>query len=121
MIVRKSALQPIAFDGLRILDYTAQLESRSSLAVIDVPSGATHAESWSRRSDKYYLVVSGRIEFSLQGERFTLEAGDFCWVEQGKRFAYANRGASPAQLVLIHTPSFDLESEVFEPRADASR
>ena len=113
MIVRRHALQPIDFGGLQIFDYTADAKRSSSLAVIDVPPGAVHAEAWSRRSDKYYLVVAGRLEFSLRGERFELAAGDFCLVAQGERFAYANRGASPAQLVLVHTPSFDLASEVF--------
>jgi mannose-6-phosphate isomerase-like protein (cupin superfamily) len=113
MIVRRRTLQPIDFGGLQILDYTADLKRGSSLAVIDVPPGATHAEAWSRRSDKYYLVVAGQLDFSLEGRPFELGAGDFCLVAQGERFSYANRGASPAQLVLVHTPSFDLESEVF--------
>ena len=42
-----------------------------------------------------------------------LSAKDFVFVEQGKRFAYRNDSSSPATLVLVHTPSFDLESEVF--------
>ena len=113
MIVRRRALQPIDFAGLQIFDYTADAKHGSSLAVIDVPPGATHAEAWSRRSDKYYLVVAGRLDITLQGERFELGAGDFCLVAQGARFSYANRDASPAQLVLVHTPSFELESEVF--------
>ena len=119
MIVRRHTLQPIEFGGLQIFDYTADAKRGSSLAVIDVPPGATHAEAWSRRSDKYYLVLAGQIEFSLQDERCDLGAGDFCWVEQGARFSYANRGSSHAQLVLVHTPSFDLTSEVFvtEPSA----
>ena len=83
------------------------------MALIEVPPGAAHAEAWSRRSDKYYLIVSGEIRFSLQGEEFSLGTGDFCFVEQGKRFAYRNQGSLPATLVLVHTPSFDLESEVF--------
>ena len=62
----------------------------------------------------YYLVIAGQIEFSLQGEESSIGPGDFCFVQQGKRFAYANRGTSSAQLVLVHTPSFELESEVFE-------
>jgi mannose-6-phosphate isomerase-like protein (cupin superfamily) len=115
MIVRRRSLQPIDFDGLSIFDYTTDLERGSSLAVIEIPPGATHAEAWSRRSDKYYLVVDGQLEFSLQGEQFPLGPGDFCLVEQGKRFSYANQGASPAQLVLVHTPSFELESKVFVP------
>jgi mannose-6-phosphate isomerase-like protein (cupin superfamily) len=112
MIVRRSALQPVDFGGLSIFDYTAEATLSSSFAVIDVPPGATHAEAWSRRSDKYYLVVAGELEFSLQGEVFSLGPSDFCFVKKGKRFAYANRGRSPAQLVLVHTPSFELESEI---------
>ena len=119
MIVRRRELQPIDFRGLSIFDYTADAKLGASLAVIEVPPGATHVESWSRRSDKYYLVITGQLEFSLQGEEFSLERGDFCFVQQGKRFAYANRGASLARLVLIHTPSFELDSEVFE--AELSR
>ena len=113
MIVRRRTLAPIDFGGLQIFDYTADAKSGSSLAVIDVPPGATHAEAWSKRSDKYYLVVAGRIDFTLQGERVELAAGDFCLVAQGVRFSYANRSPAPAQLVLVHTPSFDLASEVF--------
>jgi mannose-6-phosphate isomerase-like protein (cupin superfamily) len=115
MIVRRRSLQPIDFGGLSIFDYTANAKLGSSLAVIEIPPGAAHVETWSRRSDKYYLVVGGQLEFSLQGEQFPLGPGDFCFVEQGKRFSYANRGASPAQLVLVHTPSFEFESEVFAP------
>lgn len=114
MIVRRKALEPIAFDGLRIFDYTAGAKSDSSMAVIEVPSGAIHRESWSRRSGKYYLVVSGQIQFILDGDEFPLASGDFCFVEQGKRFSYRNDEPSTATLVLVHTPSFDIESEVFE-------
>jgi mannose-6-phosphate isomerase-like protein (cupin superfamily) len=114
MIVRGETLEPIEFDGLSIFDYTAVAKTDSSMAVIEVPSGATHRESWSRRSGKYYLVISGRIQFILDGNEISLASRDFCFVEQGKRFSYRNDGPSMAVLVLVHTPSFDIESEVFE-------
>ena len=113
MIVRQNSLEPIAFGGLRIFDYTAQANLGSSMALIEVPPGAVHEQAWSRRSDKYYLVVSGAIRFSLQDREFSLGPGDFCFVEQGQRFAYRNEGSAPATLVLVHSPSFELESEVF--------
>ena len=113
MLVRHRTLQPVDFGGLKIFDYTAEAKLGSSLALIEVPPGAAHDEAWSRRSGKYYLVVSGEIRFSLQGEEFSLGPNDFCFVEQGRRFAYRNEGSAPATLVLVHTPSFDLESEVF--------
>lgn len=113
MRVTRDSLAPLEFGALRIFDYTAGQASSSSIAVIEVPPGARHAEAWSRRSDKYYLVSIGEIDFVLDGESQALKAGDFCFVERGRRFSYVNTSGTPATLVLVHTPSFDLREEVF--------
>ena len=118
MIVKQSSVDPIDFDGLQILDYTSKLDSRSSFAVITVPPGTAHAESWSKRSDKYYYVVTGKVAFTLDGEQHVLSAGDFCVVLQGQHFSYLNRELKEAQICLVHTPSFDLKSEVFMENSD---
>jgi mannose-6-phosphate isomerase-like protein (cupin superfamily) len=112
MLVRRNTMEPIHFGGLQIFDYTGESNLDSSVAMIEVPSGAAHDEAWSRRSDKYYLVVDGEILFSLDGDEFPLGPKDFCFVARGRRFAYRNDSTSPATLVLVHTPGFDLESEV---------
>jgi mannose-6-phosphate isomerase-like protein (cupin superfamily) len=106
-------MSPIDFHGLRIFDYTAGQSLGSSMAAIEVAPGAKHAEAWSRRSDKYYLVSSGEIRFVLDGEPHVLKAGDFCFVKQGRRFRYSNETSKLATLVLVHTPSFDSSQEVF--------
>ena len=116
MLIHRDALSPIDFGGLLIFDYTAGHELGSSLAVIDVPPGVRHAEAWSERSDKYYLVIGGRIQFVLEGEQSGLTTGDFCLVRRGQRFSYFNEGPAAARLVLVHTPSFDLRSERFVDR-----
>ena len=113
MWIRRQTLKPIDFEGVQIFDYTADAECSSSLAVIEVPAGAVHAQAWSMRSDKYYLVTRGEISFVLDGKAIQLGEGDFCLVEKGKRFSYRNGGSAPATLVLVHTPSFRLEAEVF--------
>lgn len=113
MIVKRDALEAIDFDGLAIYDYTAGQETGSSFAVIHVPPGIRHAEAWSKRSDKYYYVAGGQIRFALDGQEMALSAGDFCLVRQGQHFRYENRGGEAATLILVHTPSFDLASEVF--------
>lgn len=113
MIISRESLSPIDFGGLRIFDYTAGHDLSSSLAVIEVPAGARHAEAWSERSDKYYLVTAGAIEFELEGRKSPLGVGDFCMVRRGQRFAYSNPASDLATLVLVHTPSFDLASERF--------
>jgi mannose-6-phosphate isomerase-like protein (cupin superfamily) len=118
MIVKQRSVDPIDFDGLQILDYTSKMDSRSSFAVITVPPGTAHAESWSKRSDKYYYVVSGRLDFTLDGQSQVLSAGDFCVVPQGRHFSYLNRELKEAKICLVHTPCFDLNSEVFMEKTD---
>jgi mannose-6-phosphate isomerase-like protein (cupin superfamily) len=112
VIVRRDSLAPIDFGGLGIYDYTAQQDLGSSLAVIEVPPAARHAEAYSRRSDKYYLVTQGHVRFVLEGEAFDLGPGDFCHVRRGQRFSYSNERPAAAELVLVHTPGFRLEQEV---------
>ena len=113
MLLSRSAMSPLDFHGLRIFDYTAGQSLGSSVAVVEVAPGARHAEAWSRRSDKYYLVSSGEVRFVLDDEPHPMKAGDFCFVKSGRRFSYANESLEPATLVLVHTPSFDLREEVF--------
>ena len=115
MILRGESVAPIEFDGLRILDYTAGLESSSSLAHIHAPPGARHALSWSTRSDKVYYVLSGPVHFYVEGEETVLGRGDVCIVPKGQRFWYENRSNAPVEMILVHTPSFRLEAERFEP------
>ena len=113
MFVSRSQMSPVDFHGLRIFDYTAGQSLDASVATIEVAPGARHAEAWSRRSDKYYVVGTGQVCFVLDGEPHTMKAGDFCFVKKGRRFCYSNEGSEAATLVLVHTPSFDLREEVF--------
>jgi mannose-6-phosphate isomerase-like protein (cupin superfamily) len=113
VIIRARAVTPFDFDGLAIRDYTAGYETTSSFAAITVPPGAVHAEAWSKRSDKYYYIATGTIEFIDSGEVHTLSSGDFCLVAKGEHFSYRNASDAPATLLLLHTPSFDADSEVF--------
>ena len=112
MLLRRSAMSPLDFDGLRIFDYTAGQSFDASVAVVEVAPGARHAAAWSRRSDKYYLLSAGQVRFVLDGEAHLMRAGDFCFVKRGQRFSYSNRSSELATFVLVHTPSFDLREEV---------
>ncbi|MGD2147097.1 MAG: cupin domain-containing protein [Anaerolineae bacterium] len=113
MIIRRDRVEPFDFQGLEIRDYTAGREISSSFGVITVPPGESHAEAWSKRSDKYYFVVTGSVEFALDGDEVTLSEGDLCIVARGQHFKYRNPGPNAARLCIVHTPSFDPGSEVF--------
>ena len=114
MFIEHEAVEPIEFDNLRIVDYTAGKDTSSSIAEITVPVGVSHKRSWSNRSDKYYYVVQGEVVFTLNEETRNLSSGDVCIIPKGVRFTYSNDGSIEAKLVLLHTPSFKLEWEVFE-------
>ena len=114
MFIRQEEIKPIEFDKLKIIDYTAGKETNSSFAEIIVPVGISHKVSWSKRSDKYYYVIQGNVDFMIGEDRRKLFSGDVCIIPKGVRFSYANNGPGDAKLILVHTPSFQLEFEVFE-------
>jgi mannose-6-phosphate isomerase-like protein (cupin superfamily) len=113
MIIRKTQAELIDFEGLQILDYTAGRDGGSSMALIHVPPGVKHRRAYSRRSDKYYLVIDGRLKFDLDGREYWLEAGDFALVPKGSQFQYENADDQTANVILVHTPAFKLDEEVF--------
>ena len=110
------AEQATSFDwqGLVISDRTADAALSSSIAIIDVPPGIRHPRAWSDRSDKYYVVMEGRVHFQVGDESSELGPADACVVPQGRMFAYENRTQHGARLVLVHTPRFDAEAEHFD-------
>jgi mannose-6-phosphate isomerase-like protein (cupin superfamily) len=114
MKISKDSIDKIDFEGLQIIDYTSGKDTSSSIAEISVPSGTRHRRAYSKRSDKYYYMVSGHIQFNIEGESYDLFPGDVCVVLKDQRFSYTNDSGEPAKLILIHTPGFNLESEVFE-------
>jgi mannose-6-phosphate isomerase-like protein (cupin superfamily) len=114
MIIRKEQVNEIFFDGIQILDYTSSCNESSSFATMIVAQNVRHKVSWSKRSDKYYYVIEGEIKFTVDDKTTVLRQGDFCFVKKGSKFFYHNESGSEVKLVLVHTPNFDLDEEVFE-------
>ena len=114
MKIERESLKAIEFDGLEIRDYTAERDVSSSMAEITVPAGARHKRAWSKRSDKYYYVLDGRLSFIVDDQVVDLSTGDVCIIRQGAPFSYENKTGAVAKVLLVHTPSFDLAAEVFE-------
>jgi len=114
MKIEQESVTPFNFDGLEIRDYTADRSSSSSFAEITVPAGVRHRLAWSRRSDKFYFGLQGRLRFMVDDQAVELSAGDLCIIRKGDRFSYENRTERVAKVLLVHTPSFDLSQEVIE-------
>jgi mannose-6-phosphate isomerase-like protein (cupin superfamily) len=114
MKIKKNSIAPIDFEGLEIFDYAAGRDLSSSLAEIAVPPGVKHRKAYSTRSDKFYYLVSGHLRFNVEGDFFDLHPGDVGVVLKGQKFSYENKSGEPAKLILVHTPSFNLDFEVFD-------
>ncbi|MCU0822117.1 MAG: cupin domain-containing protein [Spirochaetes bacterium] len=114
MIIRREEIKAIDFKGLRIFDYTSRSNEKSSFAVIDVQPEVSHPLSWSKRSDKYYYILSGEIDFTINNNYYCLKQGDFCVIKIKDKFRYKNNTNEVVSLILIHTPGFELNEEVFE-------
>lgn len=112
MKITKASKDPIDYYGLWIVDYTSEIKVSSSVAEITIDPGTNHPKAYSKRSDKYYYVVSGNLEFIIENDSFYLAPGDMCIILKGQKFSYRNTAGQPAKVVLIHTPQFDLQSEV---------
>lgn len=114
MRIQKNNIRPLSFHNLIVLDYTADLSTSFSFAVIVVPPGCSHPRSRSRRSHKYYYAKSGTTSFTVGDEEFVLDPGDFLVIEKNKWFSYRNKSSSSVELVLIHDPRFVFEEEEFD-------
>jgi mannose-6-phosphate isomerase-like protein (cupin superfamily) len=114
MKIENESVMPFNFEGLEIRDYTADRHSSSSFAEITVPAGVRHRRAWSKRSDKYYFGLQGKLRFMVDDRVVELAPGDLCIIRQGDRFSYENRTEEVAKVLLVHTPSFDLSQEVFD-------
>jgi uncharacterized protein (DUF952 family)/mannose-6-phosphate isomerase-like protein (cupin superfamily) len=105
---------PFCWNGLTIRDITPNVSSLPSFAHIEINPLSSHVITCSKKSEKYYYVLSGQLHFYLNGADFVLSKDEFCIVPSLSKFAYANRSNVTAEILLIHTPKFDIEQEVFE-------
>ncbi|MBY8982584.1 MAG: cupin domain-containing protein [Candidatus Lokiarchaeota archaeon] len=113
MIIKNSEIKQINWNGLKIYDYTSEKNLSSSLAYIIVPPGKSHRKTLSNRSDKFYFIISGKIHFIVNEKEFILSERDCCIIQKGETFFYRNKTNKNVKLLLIHTPCFKLDSEVF--------
>jgi hypothetical protein len=66
MIIKHEEIEPIEFDKLKIIDYTAGQDNSSSFAEITVPMGVSHKISWSNGDGPKKLdsmISSGSAKF----------------------------------------------------------
>jgi len=118
VIIKRESVTPTDFEGLEIRDYTDDRTSSSSVAEITVPARARHRRAWSKRSDKYYFGLQGKLSFTIDDRVVEVAAGDLCIIRRGDRFSYENCSDEVATVLLVHTPSFELSQEILDDPFD---
>ena len=114
MIIKSNEIQSIIWEGLSITDFTSNQNTQSSFAKIEISSGNKHKISWSKVSEKSYYVLTGQLHFMIDNRDYIVNSGDLCIVPLNTKFAYMNKSINPVEILLIHSPKFDIENEVFE-------
>ena len=67
------------------------------------------------RSDECFIVLRGAITVEVEGERFTISAGEFCCFPRGV-FHAVTGVETPVESLMIRAPS--VQDKLFEPPAD---
>jgi len=113
LCIRRSEAQPLASGDLQIWAYRSERQQGASIALVQAKPGAVHSRARSTRSDKYYYVLNGLVEFQVGQIAYWLTQGDLLIIPKGEWFSYRNSGPEMATLLLVHTPPFQLEAEEF--------
>lgn len=111
--VNSTDVDQFDFGGLLISDFTAGSGLSASVAQVVVPPGAAHPKAKSLKSDKYYLCNSGSVDFICEGTEVRVVPSTLLVIPANEWFEYRNDTSETAELLLIHVPPFDLNSEVF--------
>ena len=114
MVITSSEIRSVKWEGLSIHDFTSNQDTQSSFAKIEISSGAKHKLSWSKVSEKFYYVLTGQLHFMIDNSDYVVNSGDLCIVPVNTRFAYMNKSNSTVEILLIHSPKFNIENEIFE-------
>jgi transcriptional regulator with XRE-family HTH domain len=104
-VVRKSARRPLSprvpglVEDLLSPDLTDDFEMVHSTFA----PGAERTEDTSRATQEVGYIVSGQLEVTIEGERFTLHPGDSFRI-RGEPFTWANRTHEPCVAIWVIAP-----------------
>lgn len=112
--------------GLRFLCGAEHTGSAWSLMENVIPRDAgppPHFHAW----DEAYYVVSGAVEFEIEGERTTVAAGEFAYVPGGTVHGFRGASDAPSTMLIFDAPAHaggffkEMHREVREMPRDAGK
>lgn len=77
--------------------------SQFNLMVVEYATGGFITEH-DHAFEEAFFFVGGEIEAVLDGDTYTLEAGDYCWSGVASKHAFASRGDAPVRWIETQVP-----------------
>lgn len=68
------------------------------------PGGSPGKYHYHKRSDNVYILLEGKVEVTVEGEKFILGPDDMGYIPAGVRHSASNVGDTVAKLIEIYSP-----------------
>lgn len=104
-ITRRQESIPYQFADLWLRELSPEAMQSGSIAEIVVPIGVQRPSRVSQKVDRVYVVLSGAVEFTVNGRSEILVAGDVIHIAQGEEYGFLNGGQEEARLLLFRSPA----------------
>jgi quercetin dioxygenase-like cupin family protein len=92
--------------GVRYKTILTAAETGGAMSIVDSvsPAGSGPPRHVHDREDEAFVVLSGRCEFWLEGERFTRGPGETAFIPRGREHTFRVVGSEPSRHLLVLTP-----------------
>lgn len=111
--VDKTRQPDVSWDGFAGWVYN-EAEDFERASGLFVRLSGSHGRVKAPYADRIYLVLSGKVEFDIDGGMAISQPGDMIVVPRDTPYDDHNRDKnSDSELFLVHAPAFDFSKEVY--------
>lgn len=93
--------------------------SKSQLVVMEIPVGGEIGEETHEHVEQNLFFLSGSGEAILNGDEYTIRAGDVCVVTPGTTHNFINSGTEPMKIYTVYAPPNHIDGRIHASKADA--
>jgi mannose-6-phosphate isomerase-like protein (cupin superfamily) len=97
---------PVGENVQEILGIQAGGAQSHSLATVTLPPGNCSAPHFHKESDESYLILSGIATMQIDGQLFTLEAGEAVLIEPLEVHQISNQGEEAIVFLAVYVPAW---------------
>ena len=95
---------PFEFGDFVVRELSPEAFTLGSVAEIIVPIGAERDARVSEKTHRMYTVVTGDIEFRVEGQTVRCGPGDTIHIASGEEYGFHNGGYEEGRLLLVRVP-----------------